>query len=102
MTALSETLPAGKEIVFRLFVACDEANSRRAKANLKELCQSRIDKACEIEIVDVLQSFKIALENNIYLTPALVKVFPEPRVIIFGDLSDAEAVLKALQLGGNE
>ncbi|MCF8130631.1 MAG: circadian clock KaiB family protein [Deltaproteobacteria bacterium] len=102
MTVLSETLPGGEEIVFRLFVARDETNSRRAEANFKELCESRIDKAFEIEIVDVLQSFKIALENNIYLTPALVKVSPEPRVIIFGDLSDAETVLKALQLGEDE
>jgi len=73
-----------------------------AKDNLRELCGSRIHEPCEIEIVDVFESFQIALENNIFLTPALVKVSPEPAVTIFGDLSDAGEVLKALRLGRDE
>lgn len=85
-----------------MFVAGDETNSRTAKVNLKKLCESRIGCVYEIEIVDVLESFKVALENNIYLTPALIRMSPEPRVIIFGDLSNTETVIKALQLDGDK
>jgi circadian clock protein KaiB len=102
MDTSSEAKPKGKGFVFRLFVAGDEPHSKTAKANLKKLSESRINESCEIEIVDVLKSFKIALENNVFLTPALVMTSPPPAVTIFGDLSDTEEVIKALRLGGDE
>ena len=94
--------PEGKGLIFRLFVAGDEPHSKTAKENIRKLCESRIDKAYEIEVVDVLKSYKAALKNNIFLTPALIMVSPAPAVTIFGDLSDTQEVIKALGLGGNK
>ena len=91
-----------KGLIFRLFVAGDEPHSKTAKENIRKLCESRIDEAYEIEVVDVLESYKAALENNIFLTPALIMVSPAPAVTIFGDLSDTQEVIKALGLGGNK
>ena len=92
----------GKGYIFRLFVAGDEPHSKTARENIRKLCESRIDEACEIEVVDVLESYKAALENNIFLTPALIMVSPAPAVTIFGDLSDTQEVIKALGLGGSK
>lgn len=83
----------------RLFVAGDELNSKMAKDNLQKFCGTHIDGPCEIEVVDVLESYTTALENNIFITPALVIVAPEPAVTIFGDLSDTGELAKALRLG---
>ena len=70
----------GKGFIFRLFVAGDEQHSKTARKNIRKLCESRIDEAYEIEVVDVLKSYKAALENNIFLTPALIMVSPAPAV----------------------
>jgi len=102
MNISPDAKPEGKGFIFRLFVADDEPHSKRAKDNLRKLCGSRINESCEIEILDVFESYKIALENNIFVTPALMKVSPSPAVTIFGDLSDTGEVIKALHLAGDE
>jgi circadian clock protein KaiB len=102
MNIPSDANPKGKGFMFRLFVAGDEPHSRMAKENIRKFCESRIDEAYEIEIVDVLESYKAALENNIFLTPALIKVSPAPALTIFGNLSDTQALIKALGIEGNE
>jgi circadian clock protein KaiB len=87
---------------FRLFVVGDEPNSEKAKDNLEKLCGAHVNGPYKIEIVDVLESYQTALENNIFLTPALIRVSPAPSVTIFGNLSNAEEVAKVLQLEGDE
>lgn len=89
-----------KQMVFQLFVAGDEPHSKRAKKNLKSLCESRIKGAYEINVVDVLESFTIALEKKIFLTPALIRESPEPAITIFGDLSNTDELVQLLGLGG--
>lgn len=88
--------------MFQLFVAGDESHSKAARENLNEICESYLKGHCEVEIVDVFKSYDMALENGIFLTPALIKVSPQPRTTIFGNLSDTRAVLTALELTGGE
>jgi circadian clock protein KaiB len=88
----------GKPCIFRLFVAGDEQNSRQARENLTRLCEKYLNRRYEIEIVDVLEDFKSALENNVLLTPALMVSSHLMHVTIFGTLSDTQKVLSALQL----
>jgi len=97
MNMASETGNEGHH--FRLFVAGDEQHSRSARENLGRICEAHLSQPYTIEIVDVLQSYQAALENKIYLTPALVLVSPQPSVTIFGNLKDTEQVVRALRLG---
>ncbi|MFW6147228.1 MAG: circadian clock KaiB family protein [Thermodesulfobacteriota bacterium] len=92
----------GDQFVFQLFVAGGEFHSKEAKVNLTELCESHLKGHYTIQIIDVFESYTIALENGIFLTPALIKVSPRPRRTIFGNLSDTEEVLTALELTGGE
>jgi len=46
----------------------------------------------------VLQNPQIAKHNNIFVVPALIRVFPTPQVKIVGDLSNEESVLEKLDL----
>jgi circadian clock protein KaiB len=91
----------GGQVFLRLFVAGDEPNSIKARQNLREFCASHPDVVFEVEVVDVLTSFKIALQNKIFLTPALTKVTPLPAVTCFGDLSNVGELADALGLRGN-
>jgi len=92
----------GKSYIFRLFVAGDEPHSRKAKDNLRKFCASHTNESFDIEVVDVTKSFQLALENKIFLTPALVLVSSERRVTVYGDLSDTRELIDVLGLRGDE
>ena len=81
-----------------LFVAGEEPNSRRAKENLHLICSQHLPGDCELEITDVLQDFRRALDHGIFITPALIVRDGERMVTIFGNLSDTAVVLAALGL----
>lgn len=82
----------------RLYVAGESPKSLEAFANLKRLCESRIDQLYEIEIVDLLQNPRLARGDEILAIPTLVRRLPAPMRKIIGDLSDTDKVLVGLQL----
>ncbi len=86
------------DFVFKLFVAGDEPHSTQAKANMKTLCETYLNGRYQMDIIDVFTYFDLAIENNIFLSPALIKESPGPKTVIFGNLSDTEEVVKALGL----
>jgi circadian clock protein KaiB len=83
---------------FRLFIAGDTQNSAQARANLSAICRDYVPDRHEIEVVDVLKEPKRALADNIFLTPTLVKLAPDPARTIVGTLSQTDIVLSALGL----
>lgn len=86
------------QYVLRLFMAGNGQNSQKALANLRSLCQERLEGRYTIETVDVVQDFHAAVRDNILVTPALILVAPLPRVVVLGNLSDLPTVLTALRL----
>jgi circadian clock protein KaiB len=93
---------SGEQYVLWLFVAGDEPNSRQARENLARLCERCLQGRCEIIIYDVLKDFQPALDNRVLVTPTLIRVSPQPRVTILGNLSDTAKVVAALRRGGGE
>lgn len=97
----SDTEPAAERPVHRLilFVAGDQPNSARARANLEDLCATCLDEGhCEVRIVDVLTDYQTALEHQILVTPCLMKLEPQPKALVAGTLHDIDAVRTALRL----
>ncbi len=86
----------------RLFVAGDETNSVIARVELSRICAEYLEGNCHIEVIDVLQDFRPALRENILVTPALIAEWDRWRAVIFGNLTDRNKVLAALQIGGRE
>lgn len=82
----------------KLFIAGDEPNSRLALQNFHRLRQDPGLLELDFEIVDVLESYRIALEYRVLVTPCLVVLQPEPVVMVVGTLSDIERVRAALRL----
>jgi circadian clock protein KaiB len=76
----------------RLFVAGDAPNSRLAQENLQRFTAEAVERDFRIEVVDVMENPQLAMEHEIYITPALQILEPAPGSIVFGNLSDREAL----------
>ncbi len=83
---------------FRLYVAGAAPNSLLAIANLDLICERFLPGRYEVEIVDVLKEPMRTLKDNVYVTPTLIRLSPEPHIRIIGSLIDQKQVLLALGL----
>jgi circadian clock protein KaiB len=77
-------------------VAGDSPDSAIAVANLKSLFPDGASSPVEIEIVDVQQDPARAARDAILVTPTLLKVAPNPRCRILGNLKNREALMGVL------
>lgn len=84
--------------VVRLFIAGDDAVSRSAIANLERLAET-CGADVETSIVDIVEDPAAARAWRILATPVLVRVLPEPRRKVIGDLADTARVMSVLGLG---
>jgi len=86
----------------RLFVAGDEINSAAAKASLDRICSEELEGDCRIEIVDILRDSRLALEEGILVTPALLITGPGLRTVVLGNLTDTGKVRAAFRRGSEK
>ena len=84
--------------VLKLYVTGQTANSQKAIKNLKDIFKNGLGNLYKLRVIDVVKNPKLAEEDKILATPALVKVLPPPVRKIIGDLSDREKVLLGLDL----
>lgn len=85
---------------FRLFVAGNEPNSCLARKNLKAFCDACLPGRTRIDIVDVFEDFKSALDENVVITPALQILGAETKITIYGNLGATEKIKNALLMNG--
>ncbi len=85
------------KILFRLYITNNTPTSKRALANLKDICRDYFDGGYELEIVDTAKEPGRAMNDGIVMTPTLVKLSPEPRWSIVGDFSDEAQVLASMR-----
>ena len=85
---------------FILYISSQTPNSIQAEANLKSMCLSNFPDSHHIEIIDVSQQPQRALGDGIIVTPTLVKIAPEPKQVIMGNLSDIPRVLRSINWNG--
>jgi|SRR6187455_2009041 circadian clock protein KaiB len=91
---------AGKDVVtvvvMRLYVAGRAPNSVKAIANLESICRQHLKDGYKLEIVDVCEHPRRALDDGVLVTPSLAKLSPSPGANIIGNLSDTSSVLAAM------
>ena len=80
----------------RLYVAGDAPNSLQAKQNLDKLLGSLGAETYELEIVDCMADPKRTLQDGIVVTPTLLKVEPEPRATVIGNLADIDYLRRTI------
>jgi circadian clock protein KaiB len=83
-------------LLLRLYVAGNAPNSLRAILNARAICDRHFASAHELEIVDLLEDPRRALDDGIIVTPTLIKLSPLPVQRVIGDLSDTKQLLLTL------
>lgn len=84
--------------VFELYIAGSARRSRRAIACIEDLGAGILKGHFQLEVIDIIEHPDRAEGANILATPTLIRTAPAPSRRIIGDLSDAEALLAALDL----
>jgi circadian clock protein KaiB len=82
----------------RLYVAGQTSKSTVALKNLRRVCEAHLAGRYEIDVIDLLQNPKLAVQDQILAIPTLVRQLPEPLKRIIGDLSNTEKVLVGLDI----
>ena len=82
----------------RLYVAGQTPRSLVAFANLKKICEDHLNGRYTIEVIDLVETPRLAKDDQILAIPTLVRKLPEPVRKIIGDLSNTERVLVGLDL----
>jgi circadian clock protein KaiB len=94
--------PIATVVVMRLYIAGAAPNSVKAIANLRAICRRYLKDCYKLEIVDVCEHPRRALDDGVLVTPSLAKVSPAPVSNIIGNLSDTRSVLAALGVAAGE
>jgi circadian clock protein KaiB len=87
-----------KKHQFILFVSGMSDKSAHAIENLHKIGDTYYSGDYEIEIIDIARDREQALNFQIIGIPTLIRVAPNPKRIILGDLSNKEKVLRLLDI----
>jgi circadian clock protein KaiB len=83
----------------RLYVTGHTPTCVRALATLQHTCAHWLPGQHHIEVIDLLDNPRLAVEDQILAVPTLVRTHPPPILKVVGDLSDdIERLLYAMQI----
>jgi len=88
------------KVFLKLFVAGKTARSRKTIDSIKNAFEARLAENGTLEIIDVLDEPKQAQEEQVLVTPTLIRLIPTPVRRLIGDFSDGNKALDLLILGG--
>lgn len=89
--------PAGMH-QFILFISGMSAKSSHAVENMRKICDQYLSGNFELQIIDINREKQLAVDYQIIAIPTLIRISPDPRKTILGDLSDTSKVLKILDI----
>ena len=84
--------------VLRLYISGSTSRSGRAIANIRKICEERLEGRYELEIVDISLDLSRAASDQIVAIPTLIKISPSPLRRFIGDMSQTERILDGLDL----
>ena len=87
-----------EKYLLRLYIAGVSPKCRTALINLRKICDEHLQGQYQIEVIDLMESPKLAQSDQILAIPTLVRRLPAPIRKIIGDLSNTERVLIGLDL----
>lgn len=86
------------DYLLRAYVFDKEKKSKVKLEKLQTILQEHLDSRYELEIIDLMQAPKKALQDNIFATPTLIKIFPRPVRKVIGDFTVENKMLLFLDL----
>jgi len=84
--------------VLRLYVTGSTPQSSRAITNLKAICETHFKDRYDLTVVDLYEDMERAADDQIDVTPTLIRQWPLPVRRLVGGLSQTQHILEALNL----
>ena len=81
-----------------LYVAGKTHKSLATLDNLNKICKTHLKGKCHIKVIDLNENPECAKEAQICAIPTLIKKLPENSRRVVGNLTNAEKVLKGLDI----
>ncbi len=78
------------QLLFRLYINTRSEDSADIIQRLNELFKKNIKTGFVLEVIDVIKDFGKAVKDDVLASPTLLKVKPEPKVRIVGNLNYRE------------
>ena len=91
-----------KKYVIHCYFTNHVASRAELLDRLTLLLEERVPGAYRLEVMDVLENAAKAVADDVFATPTIIRVRPEPKQLLFGDIGDPRRVLAALGVTGNE
>jgi circadian clock protein KaiB len=84
--------------ILRLYISGASPKSTKAINNIKRICEQYLPGQYELEVVDIYQQPRLAVEAEVVAAPTLIKRLPLPLRRLIGDLSNTRQILQRLGL----
>jgi len=88
--------PFEGKLILQLFVSGMSPKSLEAIENIKRLCDTHLEGAFDLEIIDLYKNPEAANINQVVFSPSLIKQLPLPKKTLIGNFSDTKKVIKGL------
>ncbi len=85
-------------VILRLYVTGNTPSAAQAITTLTALRRDLGEDRVALEIIDVLDNPEAALNDDVYATPTVFRIEPQPTRRVFGNLSSKEMLIVGLQL----
>jgi circadian clock protein KaiB len=79
--------------IFKLFMAGQTPRAEKTGQWVRSILDDTLKDQYVLLIVDVIQNPGATDDDNVFATPTLIKISPEPAKRVMGDLSNKERVL---------
>lgn len=93
---------SGPRYTLKLYVAGMTPNSRKAVANIKQICEEHLEGRYDLEVIDIYKRPVLSKGEQIIAAPTLIKELPHPLRKFIGDMSNTEKILVGLDLSPKE
>ncbi len=98
-TVLNEKKNEHPKFIFQLFVSGNSAVSIRAINNIKSLFEKHLSNQYILDVIDIFENPGLAITENVFAVPLLIKKEPLPEIRMIGDFFNSEKVLHEFLIG---
>jgi len=79
---------------FKLYITGLNDQLEQSIDELKKVLKKYLNDSFKLNIIDVTQMPEETESEDIFMTPTLVKVLPEPKKKVIGDISKIETIIE--------
>ncbi|MEQ9619611.1 MAG: circadian clock KaiB family protein [Deltaproteobacteria bacterium] len=81
---------------FRLYIVGKNKENEKAVRDIKNFLEKKLKGQYSLEVLDMLENPPQALEDNIIITPTILRISPPPSTRVVGDMKAKEVIFKLL------